>query len=234
MALVSCPECKKEVSDSAITCPHCGYQLKQQQGQAIFKCADNGGWNTAWIKRTCDLIDESTGAIIKSFEMGGMTSIQINKPMRIKIHVHGYMGQPVVSLFPGKVVYVNITLKAGGALGGGFCNAEVVETASGIPTNSSSTGKASVSGGGCYIATCVYGSYDCSQVWRLRRYRDNYLDKSFLGRLFIKVYYSISPKLVKLFGNKEWFRKPIKRILDRKIKKLERKGYEDTPYNDKY
>lgn len=87
---------------------------------------------------------------------------------------------------------------------------------------------------GCFIATCVYGSYDCSQVWRLRRYRDNYLDRSFVGRLFIKVYYSISPKLVKLFGNKEWFRKPIKRILDRKIKKLERKGYEDTPYNDKY
>ena len=25
---------------------------------------------------------------------------------------------------------------------------------------------------GCYIATCVYGSYDCPQVWILRRYRD--------------------------------------------------------------
>ena len=25
---------------------------------------------------------------------------------------------------------------------------------------------------GCYIATAVYGSYDCPQVWTLRRYRD--------------------------------------------------------------
>ena len=25
---------------------------------------------------------------------------------------------------------------------------------------------------GCYIATCVYGSYDCPQVLTLRRFRD--------------------------------------------------------------
>ena len=87
---------------------------------------------------------------------------------------------------------------------------------------------------GCYVATCVYNSYDCPEVWRLRRYRDNYLDNHWFGRLFIKIYYKVSPTLVRWFGNKNWFRKPIKRILDRKIKKLAKKGYEDTPYNDKY
>ena len=29
MALIKCPECKKQVSDSAETCPHCGYKLKE-------------------------------------------------------------------------------------------------------------------------------------------------------------------------------------------------------------
>jgi hypothetical protein len=29
MALINCPECNKEVSDTALTCPHCGYQLKK-------------------------------------------------------------------------------------------------------------------------------------------------------------------------------------------------------------
>lgn len=29
--------------------------------------------------------------------------------------------------------------------------------------------------GGCYVATAVYGSYDCPQVWTLRRFRDNTL-----------------------------------------------------------
>ncbi|MFR9028073.1 MAG: DUF2726 domain-containing protein [Clostridium sp.] len=30
---------------------------------------------------------------------------------------------------------------------------------------------------GCYIATAVYGSYDCPQVWVLRRFRDQILEK---------------------------------------------------------
>ena len=34
MVLVTCPNCKKEVSDTAITCPHCGFRLKQPEGKA--------------------------------------------------------------------------------------------------------------------------------------------------------------------------------------------------------
>jgi len=29
MALISCPECRKEISDAARSCPHCGYELKK-------------------------------------------------------------------------------------------------------------------------------------------------------------------------------------------------------------
>ena len=31
MALIKCPECGKEVSDSAKSCPHCGYPLDKEQ-----------------------------------------------------------------------------------------------------------------------------------------------------------------------------------------------------------
>ena len=30
MALIDCPECKKEISDKANSCPHCGYPINQQ------------------------------------------------------------------------------------------------------------------------------------------------------------------------------------------------------------
>ena len=30
MALINCPECGKEISDSAITCPNCGVSLKKE------------------------------------------------------------------------------------------------------------------------------------------------------------------------------------------------------------
>lgn len=86
---------------------------------------------------------------------------------------------------------------------------------------------------GCYVATCVYGSYDCPEVWTLRRYRDNILGKTWYGRAFIKLYYAISPKLVKLFGSKSWFKKIWKKKLDKKIAKLNHRGIEDTPYVDR-
>lgn len=31
MSLIVCPECKKRVSDTARTCPHCGYMLNAEQ-----------------------------------------------------------------------------------------------------------------------------------------------------------------------------------------------------------
>ena len=86
--------------------------------------------------------------------------------------------------------------------------------------------------GGCYVATCVYGSYDCPQVWTLRRYRDYNLAKTWHGRLFIKMYYAFSPIIVKLFGKTKWFKEICKRKLDKIIIKLQNLGYESTPYQD--
>lgn len=53
---------------------------------------------------------------------------------------------------------------------------------------------------GCYIATAVYGSYYHPHTYVLRQYRDNVLSQSIFGRAFIKVYYKISPGLVRRFG----------------------------------
>lgn len=85
---------------------------------------------------------------------------------------------------------------------------------------------------GCYIATCVYGAYDCPQVWVLRRYRDNYLETHFWGKMFIKSYYFISPKVVRAFGKRRWFNAFWRKVLDRKINLLKQRGVDDTPYND--
>jgi TPR repeat protein len=86
--------------------------------------------------------------------------------------------------------------------------------------------------GGCYVATCVYGSYDCPEVWTLRRFRDNTLAKSWFGRRFIEIYYAVSPKVVFLLGNKKWFNRLWKSTLNRFVVKLQRSGVEDSPYTD--
>lgn len=99
------------------------------------------------------------------------------------------------------------------------------DTASSISNNSNE---------GCYIATAIYGSYDCPEVWTLRRYRDNVLDHTWYGRLFIRIYYSISPTLVRWFGTTHWFRELFYKPLNNWVAKLNKKGFKNTPYRDKY
>lgn len=86
--------------------------------------------------------------------------------------------------------------------------------------------------GGCYIATCVYGSYDCPEVRTLRRFRDGVLKKSLAGRLFIRVYYALSPTLVRWFGETKWFRSFWQKKLDRLVHRLREKEIQDMPYID--
>lgn len=85
---------------------------------------------------------------------------------------------------------------------------------------------------GCYIATAVYGSYDCPPVWTLRRFRDNQLAANWFGRCFIRIYYAVSPHLVRHLGKHNRLCSFIRRRLDRFVSRLQARGYEDSPYDD--
>ncbi|NJK70297.1 MAG: hypothetical protein HC941_30720 [Microcoleus sp. SU_5_3] len=69
----------------------------------------------------------------------------------------------------------------------------------------------------CFIATAVYGSYDAPQVVSLRRFRDEKLMSYSIGRLFITVYYQLSPPVAKWLKNSPHFAKPIRQILDKLV-----------------
>lgn len=77
--------------------------------------------------------------------------------------------------------------------------------------------------GACYVATAVYGSYDCPQVWTLRCYRDNVLALTWYGKAFINFYYTFSPTLVKWFGRTKWFNYIFRNLLDKFVDKLKNK-----------
>ena len=86
---------------------------------------------------------------------------------------------------------------------------------------------------GCYVATTVYGTYDCPEVWVLRRFRDSVLQQNCLGRLFIKTYYAVSPSLVRIMGGKRWFVSLCRSILDPMIERLKSRGFSDQKYEDR-
>lgn len=85
---------------------------------------------------------------------------------------------------------------------------------------------------GCYVATCVYGTYDCPELWVLRRYRDDVLEQSWFGRRFISMYYAVSPTAVKLFGGRRVITSLWREIIDSFVEKLRKKGIQDLPYTD--
>lgn len=103
-----------------------------------------------------------------------------------------------------------------------------------IASGSSTTRTTSTSSsGGCYIATAAYGSYDCPEVYVLRRFRDDVLKQSLLGRVFVKSYYTISPKIIKTFGKSSKFNSFNRLWLDRFVDALRGRRFSDHPYNDR-
>ena len=86
--------------------------------------------------------------------------------------------------------------------------------------------------GGCYVATAVYGSYDCPQVRVLRRWRDNRLASMAIGRQFIRLYYRVSPVVVQAIGSRDRLTKLVRRALDVLVDRLTSSGYSSLPYSD--
>lgn len=146
-------------------------------------------------------------------------------------------GHSSPGLFGGYNHYDNHGRKVGSSdpsLFGGYNHRDANGKPSGSSDPSMFGGYNHNSNQGCYVATCVYGSYDCPQVWTLRRFRDYSLAKSFFGRAFIRLYYTVSPTIVRQFGSTQWFKKMWQGTLDRMVHKLNAQGIENTPYDDLY
>ncbi|GAA1419433.1 CFI-box-CTERM domain-containing protein [Agrococcus citreus] len=84
---------------------------------------------------------------------------------------------------------------------------------------------ATSSGGGCYVATAVYGSYDAPSVLTLRRFRDERLLVTAIGRGLVRIYYSLSPMLIKRWGRRRRLQKAVRMALDAVVRRLEHAGY---------
>ena len=80
---------------------------------------------------------------------------------------------------------------------------------------------------GCYIATAVYGYYDAPEVLILRKYRDEVLQQTILGRAFIKTYYFLSPPIANWLKDAKRINTIVKNLLDIWVNKLIKK-YESS------
>jgi len=68
-------------------------------------------------------------------------------------------------------------------------------------------------GSGCFIATAAYGSPLEPHVKALREFRDRYLQRTRLGRAFVRFYYRHSPAVAAVIAQHEWLRTGMRTLL---------------------
>ena len=74
---------------------------------------------------------------------------------------------------------------------------------------------------GCFVATTIYGSHDAYEVLIFREFRDTVLLRNFVGSIFVAIYYSLSPILIRMIGNNTKIRDFTKFLLDRIVARLQ-------------
>jgi hypothetical protein len=65
----------------------------------------------------------------------------------------------------------------------------------------------------CFIATAAFGSPMQKHVKTLRRFRDQVLQKTWIGQLFVKSYYQLSPPLARWISQKSYRRAAARMVL---------------------
>jgi len=73
--------------------------------------------------------------------------------------------------------------------------------------------------GRCFIASEVYGPL-APETEILRNFRDTSLSRNIFGRVFIAIYYDVSPVIVSIIKNMHLLRAPMKLILDALVRSV--------------
>jgi hypothetical protein len=73
----------------------------------------------------------------------------------------------------------------------------------------------------CFIATEIYG-FDSSETNILREWRDRNLN-GYWGKIFVKNYYEISPKIIPILRKRKFLRNIVKKYLDIFVLKIQNK-----------
>lgn len=116
------------------------------------------------------------------------------------------------------VLLCGVKCEACGYVGG---KQEFIDRGHRCPKCGSSVKIPAAASSGCFVATAVYGDYECSQVMILRRFRDEILEKSRWGRNFITFYYQNGPSWAQMVKRRPWFSFIIRKCLDLFVKLLD-------------
>lgn len=107
MALITCPDCGKQISDRAMACPNCGCPIRvPKTGKRVWIALPNthvlsgGGLASALIKRNASV--SAGGRCLWSGSHGQVATFEVSGPTQISIDLGG-MANPTVGIVePGR------------------------------------------------------------------------------------------------------------------------------------
>ena len=71
----------------------------------------------------------------------------------------------------------------------------------------------------CFIASQIYGP-NAAETNLLRSWRDTVLRRTLTGRIAIRLYYAVSPRILPVLGSSRWMTFSVRRALDQFIRLL--------------
>lgn len=103
MALIKCPECSKEISDKANSCPNCGCPLTDliTTGTVRIKMPNNivEGWVGLFSSRKAE-VKSKYGSILWQGKHGENASFTISEPTEIVINLGGWANEVSGTVYP--------------------------------------------------------------------------------------------------------------------------------------
>lgn len=104
MALIKCPECGKEISDKAASCPNCGCPIAVPKANHTvrIKLPNNvaDGWAALFSSKDSSVI--INGKTVWKGLLGQNASFEIEEPTKVTVYI-GSMGNPIEgTVEPGK------------------------------------------------------------------------------------------------------------------------------------
>lgn len=105
MAMIKCPECGKEISNKALTCPNCGCPIAEtiMSGVVRIKIPNNivVGLTGLFASRDATITDEDEKVLWKG-QHGENANFTIDKPTEILINLGGWANKVSGIVYPKK------------------------------------------------------------------------------------------------------------------------------------
>ena len=105
MALIKCPECGREVSDRADSCPNCGCPVKKTSPVGTVKIKMPSdivvGWVGLFSSRNATVTDDN-GNVLWEGKHGEMAKFKVDGKTQITINLGGWANQVTGYVYPRK------------------------------------------------------------------------------------------------------------------------------------